>query len=237
MGNNRPLRTCISASMMCADTGRLLEEAQEVARSGVDLLHFDVMDGRFVPNFGFAPWMIRAVRKAINLPFEVHLMIERPEMHIRAFIEAGADIVIIHLEASYEVYRLLKEIRKLGAQAGIALSPATDPRPLKYILPYADMVTVMTVSPGFAGGEFLPEMVGKVADIAELIDKLALPVPIEVDGNINPDTIPILAKAGANIFVGGSSGLYRRDMSLSEAVQAMRAAADSIYGEAATGGA
>lgn len=217
----------IAASIMCADPGKLGAEVRAAADAGVDLLHFDVMDGRFVPNFGFAPWMIRALRQAANLPFEVHLMIDSPERHVGGFLEAGTDILIVHLEACCNIYPLLKQIRREGVQAGVALSPATNPDSLRYILPYVDTVTVMTVSPGFAGGEFLPEMIAKVESVSAMIDALGLTVSLEVDGNINTRTIPELARAGANIFVGGSSGLYLRDIELAQAVRAMRAAVAS----------
>ncbi|HHV61594.1 MAG TPA: ribulose-phosphate 3-epimerase [Firmicutes bacterium] len=220
------MRSRIAASMMCADAGNLLSGARAAAVAGVDLLHFDVMDGRFVPNFGFAPWMIKALKGAADIPFEVHLMVEDPERHAGVFVDAGADIVIIHLEACRNIYPVLKGIRRAGAQAGVALSPATSPEPLKYILPYVDVVTIMTVSPGFAGGEFLPEMVSKVEEVSKMIGASGLAVPVEVDGNINARTIPLLARAGANVFVGGSSGLYRKDVELSQAVREMRAAAE-----------
>lgn len=223
------MKNKIAASMMCANIGNLMSEVNNVVHAGVDILHFDVMDGQFVPNFGFAPWMIKSLKESIGtvIPFEVHLMIEEPENHLKSFLTAGADIVILHLKATRNIIPLLKEIRKAGAKAGVALSPTTGPEVLKYLIPYLDVVTIMTVSPGFAGGEFLPEMVAKVEDTFKIINTFGLPVEIEVDGNINSNTIPILARVGANIFVGGSSGLFRKDIQLEQAVRALRAAADN----------
>ena len=218
----------ISASLMCADIGDLAAEIFRARKAGVDLIHFDVMDGCFVENLGFAPWMMAGLQKAKELPFEAHLMIDWPERYIETFAKAGADIIIVHIEACHEIHRALAMIRGLGLAAGVALSPGSGPERLRYTLPYVDLITVMTVSPGFAGGKFIPEMVRKVRDISNLIRNSGFDIPIEVDGNINTDTVPLLAEAGATIFVGGSSGLYLKDKTLEEAAFELRRSANAI---------
>lgn len=215
----------ITASVMCADQCNLLSEVRSLEAAQVDSLHFDVMDGSFVQNFCLGFPVLEALRPVTVLPFEVHLMIRDPDRHFEKFVLAGADILIAHVETAAQPLRIIERCRSLGKKVGLALNPATPPTVLEYLLPYLDLVVVMTVEPGFAGQRFVSGMDKKIRVIRELSQELNPALQIEVDGSINEKTIPDLAKAGAEIFVGGTSGLFRKDRTFSESVRIMRASA------------
>ena len=218
----------IAASLMCADFWRLGEHIGELEAAGVDMLHFDVMDAHFVPNLGIGPQVFASVHQQSRLPCDVHLMVSEPAAVIPLY--AGADWIIIHAEAGRsDLPGLLQVIADQGAKPGLALNPGTRADVLEPVIDQVQMVLVMTVEPGFAGRPFIPAMVTKVADIRALLDAHGRgDALICVDGNIHAGTIPGLAAAGANVFVGGSSGLFRRDVSLAQAVQELRAAARTL---------
>ena len=195
----------IAPSILSADFSRLGEEIHAVIEAGADWIHVDVMDGHFVPNITIGPPVIQSLRKVTDLPFDVHLMITQPERYLEDFAEAGANIISVQAEASTHLHRTLTEIRRLGCQAGVVLNPATPLETIEYVLEEVDMVLLMTVNPGFGGQKFINAVVPKISRLREVIDKLNLPVTIEVDGGVNLDTIKTLAQAGVDIFVAGSA--------------------------------
>lgn len=212
----------ISASVMCANLGRLEAEVLALEEAGVDRLHFDVMDGHFVPNITLGVDVLRALRPLTRLPFDVHLMTDHPEVLLGMFAQAGADCLIVHAEACPFLHRTVREIHALGRQAGVALNPVTPPTALGYIADELDRVLVMSVDPGFAGQPFIPAVIRKVADLRRLLDEQGATAQIEVDGAINRETLSLLAAAGATVFVGGTSGLFLKHKSYREALVELR---------------
>ncbi len=195
----------LAASILSSDFGRLAEEVKAVERAGADWIHVDVMDGHFVPNITIGPDVVRAIRKATSLPLDVHLMIERPEIYIEAFADAGAEWLSIHAEATVHLHRVIQRIRELGAKPCAALNPATPLDRVQLVLSDLDMILVMTVNPGFGGQKFIRSMLSKVRRCRELIDQNGAKVLLEVDGGVHSDTIGDLAEAGADVFVSGSA--------------------------------
>ncbi|KAF0822211.1 ribulose-phosphate 3-epimerase [Cytobacillus firmus] len=214
--------TLIGPSLMCADMGNLQESVTRLDQAGVDFYHLDVMDGKFVPNFTMGPDLIRKIREYTNKPFDVHLMIEKPEDHLDLFIDAGADMISVHTEATGHLQRTLQKIKDKGLKAGVALNPSTPVSEIEYVLDVIDYITVMTVNPGFAGQKFVPLMNKKISRIRELIDKEGYKVDIQADGNIGYHTIPDVIGNGANMLVLGTSCLFRNDITLEDAVKKLR---------------
>ncbi len=198
----------IAASLMCADLTRLAEQVACLEEAGVDLLHFDLMDGGFVPNLALGPGFLRCLRPLTRLPFEAHLMVEQPEVLLSSLAEAGCDRVIVHLEACPLLHRTLQEVHRLGMEAGVALNPATPVDGLLYVLDHVEVVLLMTVDPGFAGQPFVPAVIPKIEAVSNFLRERGRAVDIEVDGSVNERTIPLLVARGANVLVGGSTGLF-----------------------------
>ncbi len=194
----------IVASVLGADYACLGEELVDLAAAGVDLVQWDVMDGRFVPPLTFGPGVISACRQAVEVPFEAHLMIVEPERHLASFVDAGCMRVIVHAEATSHLDQALQTIRDLGAEAGVAISPPTPFSAVRQVLDQTDLLLVMTVNPGFGGQSYLDDMEAKVAQARAFIDREGLPVLVEVDGGISPVTIPGARRAGAELFISGS---------------------------------
>ncbi len=194
----------IAPSLLSADFGRLADEIAAVQDAGADLLHVDVMDGRFVPNITIGPPVVAAVRKAARLPLDVHLMIVEPEKFLDAFAGAGADVITVHAEATPHLQRAVARIRELGKKAGVALNPSTSLSAVEWVLADVDMVLLMTVNPGFGGQAYLPAMTGKIELLRSQLGRARLPVDIEVDGGIKADTVAEAVRAGANVIVSGS---------------------------------
>ena len=194
----------LSASILSADFGRLTEQVHLAEQAGVDWIHVDVMDGHFVPNLTIGPAVTEAIRKATKLPLDVHLMIENPERYVKDFVDAGADWLGIHVEATVHLEGLIQTIKKLGAKATVTLNPATPLDCLEYVLSDADMVLLMTVNPGFSGQKFIRGVLPKVRQLRQLIDQQKLPTLIEVDGGVSTKTVADIAAAGADVLVSGS---------------------------------
>jgi ribulose-phosphate 3-epimerase len=195
----------IAPSILSADFGRLAEEVRAVEAAGADVIHVDVMDGRFVPNITIGPLVVRAVRAATKLPLDVHLMIVEPERYVEDFARAGADSISVHLEASPHLHRTIQLIKGLGKKASVALNPHTSLDGLDVVLPDLDMVLVMSVNPGFGGQRFIEAVVPKIEALRATITRRGLPTDIEVDGGVAPDTVARVVGAGANVLVAGSA--------------------------------
>lgn len=194
----------IAPSILSADFSKLGDEVKEVALAGADYIHIDIMDGHFVPNITMGPLVVDAVRKVTELPLDVHLMISQPDKYIADFVQAGADIITIHVEADPHIHRTIHEIKRLGAKAGVVLNPGTPLSAIMSILKDVDMVLIMTVNPGFGGQSFIHETLNKIKQLRTIIEKESLQIDIEVDGGVNDETISLVTEAGANVIVAGS---------------------------------
>jgi ribulose-phosphate 3-epimerase len=209
----------IVPSILSADFTRLGEQVREAEAAGADRIQVDVMDGHFVPNITMGAGIFKAVRGVTGLVLEAHLMIERPERHVHAFLEAGADLVLIQVESTNSLYRTVQVVLEAGRRAGVVLNPATSVDAIEEILTHVSQVLVMTVEPGFGGQQFIetsPAKIRRVRDIAPEID-------IEVDGGIDAETAPLVVEAGANVLVAGSS-IYRHPDGVAAGIRALREA-------------
>ena len=195
----------ISPSILSADFSILGDEIKSLEKAGADLIHVDVMDGHFVPNITMGPPIIKMVRKCTKLPFDVHLMISPVEKYIKAFADAGADIITIHPEATDSLKRAVSSIKSLGKKAGVSLNPKTPISALMDVINDIDLILVMSVNPGFAGQSFMGEVLPKVSELRKMINDKKLKIDIEIDGGINFETAPLAVKAGANILVSGTT--------------------------------
>lgn len=203
----------IAPSILSCDFSRLGEEIVAIDKAGSDYIHIDVMDGNFVPNITFGPPVIKSFKKYTNLPFDVHLMIDKPERYIEDFVKAGADIITVHSESTIHLHRLIQQIKSYGVKAAVSLNPSTSEEVLKYVINDLDMVLVMSVNPGFGGQKFIETVVEKIKNIKKMRED----IDVEVDGGITNETIGRCIDAGANIFVAGSyvfSGDYKERINL-----------------------
>ena len=195
----------ISPSILSADFSILGDEIKSLEQAGADLIHIDVMDGHFVPNITMGPPIIKMVRKCTKLPFDVHLMISPVEKYIKAFADAGSDIITIHPEATDNLKRAVGTIKSLGKKAGVSLNPKTPISALMDVINDIDLILIMSVNPGFAGQSFMGEVLPKVTELRKMINEKKLKIDIEIDGGINFETAPLAIKAGANILVSGTT--------------------------------
>ena len=194
----------IAPSLLSADFSRIREEIELVEGAGADYLHIDIMDGRFVPNITWGPKIVADLRKLTKLPFDTHLMIVEPERYVADFAKAGADIITVHWEATVHANRLVQQIKELGVRAGMCINPATPLGVLDEILPYIDLLLVMSVNPGFGGQSYIPTSTHKLAAARELVDRRKLNVEIEVDGGVHLDNFSEVARTGVDTIVMGA---------------------------------
>jgi ribulose-phosphate 3-epimerase len=204
-----PIR--IAPSILSADFARLGEEVRAVEAAGADVIHVDVMDGRFVPNLTIGPLVVEAVRKVTKLPIDAHLMIVEPERYVEAFAKAGADLVSVHAEVSPHLHRTLQAIRAAGARPAIALNPSTPLSAIEWVIADCEMVLVMTVNPGFGGQRYIDACTEKIRRLRALADERNPALEIEVDGGVKPDTAATVAAAGANVLVAGTAVFGEKD--------------------------
>ena len=195
----------IAPSILSADFARLGDEVRAVAAAGADYIHVDVMDGHFVPNITIGPLVVEAVRKVTDLTLDVHLMIENPDLYIPEFANAGADIIVVHAEATNHLHRTVQLIKSFGKKAGVSLNPATSLHVLDYILEELDLVLLMTVNPGFGGQSFIETCLPKIHALRAMLDKRGLEAELEVDGGVKIENIDRISHAGADVFVAGSA--------------------------------
>jgi ribulose-phosphate 3-epimerase len=196
----------IAPSILSADFGHLGDQIREAEEGGADWIHVDVMDGHFVPNLTIGPLIVAAARRATSLPIDVHLMIERPERYVDAFVDAGADLVTVHVEACTHLHRVVQQIRQRGARPGVTLNPATPLAAIEEILPFVDLVLVMSVNPGFGGQSYIPTATARIRRLRGMLEERGLGgVELEVDGGVTPDTAGEVAAAGASVVVAGNA--------------------------------
>jgi ribulose-phosphate 3-epimerase len=195
----------IAPSMLSADFARLGEEAEAIQAAGADWLHVDVMDGHFVPNITIGPLVVKALRRHVAIPLDVHLMISPADPYLEAFRDAGADHLLVHPEAGPHLNRTLRRIRELGARSGVVFDPSTPPEVIEWMLDDIDIVLVMTVNPGFGGQSFLASQLPKIRRLRAMIDASGHDIALEVDGGVTPATAPLCVEAGATALVAGTA--------------------------------
>lgn len=221
INRTRPLK--LAPSILTADFGHLADAITAAEAGGADAIHLDIMDGMFVPNISFGPLVVAAVRKYTQLPLDVHLMVQEPDRYVADFARAGANSLTVHVEASLHLNRTVQHVTDLGCQVGVALNPATPIESLREILPFVDLVLVMTVNPGFGGQRFIETSTSKIRRVRRLIEELNPTCDLQADGGINAETIADVAAAGANLFVVGSS-VYNERATVAENLAALRQA-------------
>ncbi|WP_421384529.1 ribulose-phosphate 3-epimerase [Bacillus salacetis] len=214
----------IAPSILAADFANLADEIKDVEAGGADYIHVDVMDGHFVPNITLGPMIVKAVRPVTDLPLDVHLMIENPDQYIEAFVEAGADYITVHAEATPHLHRTIQLIKSRGIKAGAVLNPGTPVEMIKHVIEDLDMVLLMTVNPGFGGQSFIQSVVPKIREVHELAQQFNPALEIEVDGGVTVETAKLCTEAGANVLVAGSAIYNETDRG--QAIAAIRKAAE-----------
>lgn len=216
----------ISASIMCIDWLKAGEQLAIIEAEKIDLLHWDLIDGRFAPDFTMGSNIINSFRNVSNIPSDYHLMIEEPSRIFESFQISHGDRLTIHQECCRNLHRDLIKIRSFGALVGVALCPATPLQTLNYIIEDIDQITIMTVNPGYSGQKLVPQTINKIIELKRWIIEHKLNIKIQVDGNVSYENIPKMVAAGADVLVGGSSGLFRKDIELKDSIAKMRKCID-----------
>jgi ribulose-phosphate 3-epimerase len=217
----------IAPSILSADFNKLGAEVVSVEEAGGDLVHIDIMDGHFVPNLTIGPMLVKAIRKQSQLPFDVHLMISRPDEYLDKFINAGSDILSVHPETCTHLHRTITYIKEKNVKAGVALNPSTPISDIEPILEDLDMIVIMTVNPGFPAQKFIKSMLPKIQQTRKLVDEGGYKIEIEVDGGINIDTVALVADAGADILVAGNAAFHGPGGNLTENIKLLK---DTVRG-------
>jgi len=210
----------LSASLICADHIRFGEEIKRLEKGGIDYIHFDVMDGIFVPRYGLYPELLKGVKNITKIPVDVHMMVEEPYRYIKEFAEAGADIIAVHVESCKHLHHTLKMIKDFGVKSGVVLNYGTPLSTIDYVLDYVDMVELMAINPGIVGHKIIPEVFKKISDLKKKIGKRN--IFIEIDGGVNPDTAHKMIKAGADVLVCGTSAIFKPNISVGEKIKELR---------------
>ena len=210
----------IAPSILSADFSRLGEEITAAEKAGADLVHIDVMDGHFVPNITIGPLVVESVKKIASIPLDVHLMIKEPDKYIKDFADSGADIITVHSEACLHLHRTVQGIKECGVSAAVSINPATPLCDIEFILPFIDMVLIMSVNPGFGGQKFIPEVLPKIEQLKNMITANNYGVDIEVDGGVTVDNVAEVDRAGADIVVMGSA--FYNSENYTETVRSVR---------------
>jgi ribulose-phosphate 3-epimerase len=213
----------IVPSILSADFTRLGEQVRAVDEAGARRIQIDVMDGHFVPNITMGPMVVEAIRSVTSSVLEAHLMITNPQEYIKTFAKAGADVIIVHQEVCPHLHRVLKQIKDEGKQTGVAINPSTPVFMLQDMLPFIDLLLVMTINPGFGGQDFIPETLPKIAEARRMVQERGLSIDIEVYGGVHAGTIPQMVRAGANLLVAGSA-VYSKTRPVSETIRTLKQA-------------
>lgn len=213
----------VSPSIMCVDFVHLEDSVRALEKAGVEYIHVDIMDGKFVPNFTLGPDFVRALRAMTNIPLDIHLMIEDPEKHLELFQPQPGDIITVHQEATVHLQRTLQQIKALGAKSAVALNPATSIHTIEDVLDDLDAVLIMTVNPGFAGQKLVPATIKKIKRLKEYLAQNDYShIEIEVDGNVSFENAKKMREAGADIFVAGTSSIFKKDQDIFDLTEEFR---------------
>ena len=211
----------IAPSIIASDFTHLADEISVIESAGADWLHMDIMDGHFVPTITVGPLFVQACKRATKLPIDAHLMISDPDQYLDVFAKAGANNITVHVETCTDLPQTIQKIKSLGCTAGVTLNPATPASALDSVLPLVDLVLVMSVKPGYSGQSFMPEMISKVEEIRNKLNALRSKAYLEVDGGMSAETLPLMYKAGANVFVAGSA-VFGHPQGAGEGIRVLR---------------
>lgn len=212
----------LSASIICANHINFEKDIQLLKKGKIDYIHFDVMDGNFVPRYGLYPELLKSIKNVSDIPIDVHMMSEEPIRYVEEFAEAGAEIIAIHAESCKHLHYTLKKIKDSGVKAGVVLNYATPLSTLDYILDYVDMVELMAINPGIVGHKIIPEIFKKIRELREKINATGRKILIMIDGGVNSDTAASMIKAGADILVCGTSAIFKPDIAVDKKIKEFR---------------